>query len=153
MRVQELLKLRGIEFEVLPHESTYSAQRMARAVHVCGDLVAKTVLLRADDQFIVAVLPATHQIYLEMALDALDAATLELADELDFDQLFPDCEHGVVPPFGSFYGLTTLVDASLTEDDEIVFESNGSREAIRMKYRAFELIERPIVAVFAYHVF
>lgn len=151
MKVQQFLDQQGVSFEVLPHEPTYSAQRMAQAVHVPGDNVAKTVLLKADGQFILAVLPATHQIHLEMARDALAAHTLELASEDELAHVFADCELGALPPFGSQYGLETLVDASLSEDDDIVFEGNAHREAFRMKYRQFEELENPQVAVFAYH--
>lgn len=153
MVVQQFLRERGIEFEVLPHEATYSAQRMAQAVHVCGDNVAKTVLLKADGRFVLAVLPATHHVYLEMARLAVGAAEIRLADEPDFRAVFSDCELGVLPPFGSQYGLPTLVDASLTEDDEIVFDGNGHREAIRVKFRDYEELERPTIAVFSYHTY
>lgn len=151
MKVQQFLDERGIAFEVLTHEPTFSAQRMAQAVHVCGDNVAKTVLLKADGQFVLAVLPATHQIHLEMAREALAAHLVELAPENELVSVFPDCERGALPPFGSQYGLETLVDASLAEDDEIVFEGNAHREAFRMKYRQYEDLENPQVAVFAYH--
>ncbi|HWC88008.1 MAG TPA: YbaK/EbsC family protein [Pirellulales bacterium] len=151
MKVQQFLDSRGISFEMLPHEPTFSAQRMAQAVHVSGDNVAKTVLLKADGQFVLAVLPATHQIHLEMAREALAAHLLELADEDELAKVFSDCEVGAVPPFGTQYGIETLVDASLAEDDEIVFEGNAHRQAFRMKYRDFEDLENPQVAVFGYH--
>jgi Ala-tRNA(Pro) deacylase len=151
VKVQQFLDSRGISFEMLPHEPTFSAQRMAQAVHVSGDNVAKTVLLKADGQFVLAVLPATHQIHLEMAREALAAHLLELADEDELAKVFSDCEVGAVPPFGTQYGIETLVDASLAEDDEIVFEGNAHRQAFRMKYRDFEDLENPQVAVFGYH--
>jgi Ala-tRNA(Pro) deacylase len=151
MRVQQFLSERGIPFDVIKHEPTFSAQRMAEAVHVPGDNVAKTVLLKADDHFVLAVLPATFQVYLEMAQEALSAHVVELAGEEDLRRIFPDCELGALPPFGSQYGLQTLVDASLTEDDQIVFEGNDRREAIQIAYRDYEELEQPQVAVFSYH--
>jgi Ala-tRNA(Pro) deacylase len=149
--VQQFLDARGVPFELLPHEPTFSAQRMAQAVHVRGDNVAKAVLLKADGQYVLAVLPATHQIHLEMAREALAAHLVELASEQELSDLFNDCEVGSTPPFGSQYGIETLVDASLAEDDEIVFEGNAHRQSFRMKYRDFEDLENPQVAVFAYH--
>lgn len=151
MKVQQFLNSRGIAFEMLPHEPTFSAQRMAQAVHVSGENVAKPVLLKADGQFVLAVVPATHQIHLEMAREALAAHHLELASEDELANMFPDCELGALPPFGTQYGVETLVDASLAEDDEIVFEGNAHRNAFRMKYRDYEDLEHPQVAVFAYH--
>lgn len=151
MRVQQFLRDKGIVFDVLTHEPTYSAQRMAEAVHVCGDNVAKAVLLKVDDHFVLAVLPATFQVHLEMACEALEAHRVELASEQDLKQVFCDCEFGAALPFGSQYGLQTLVDASLTEDTEIVFEGNAHREAISMRYRDYEELEQPQVAVFSFH--
>jgi len=47
--------------------------------------------------------------------------------------------------------VKTLVDEPLTHDEEIVFEGNTHQEAIRMKYREFEQLEKPQVAAFTYH--
>jgi Ala-tRNA(Pro) deacylase len=151
MDVQRFLQERGVAFEVLPHDPTFSAQRMAEAVHTCGDNVAKMVLVKADGKPVLTVMPATHHLYLEMAREALGATRVELASEPDLKRFFPDCEVGALSPFGSQYGMRTLVDASLTEDEEIVFESNAHRVALRMKYQAFEELERPQIALFAYH--
>ncbi|MGE5754193.1 MAG: aminoacyl-tRNA deacylase, partial [Planctomycetaceae bacterium] len=60
-----------------------------------------------------------------------------------------DCERGALPPFGSRYGLKTLVDESLTRDERIVFEGNTLHEAIRMSYRDYADLERPQVADFS----
>jgi Ala-tRNA(Pro) deacylase len=76
-----------------------------------------------------------------------DRAKKTLEGELA--QFFTDCELGAVPPFGSHYGVDTLVDESLTHDNLIVFEGGSHREAICMSYRDFEEIERPQVAVFS----
>lgn len=151
MQVQDWLAARGAEFEELPHEAAYSSQRLAQAVHVRGDLVAKAVLLEVDDRFVVAVVPATHQIHLEMVRDALNAHHVELAGEHELAAHFPDCEWGALLPFGSKYGLQTIVDYTLAEADEIVFEANDHRRAIRMSYRQFAELERPDVAVLSYH--
>ena len=109
---------------------------MAQALHVHGQDVAKTVLLRANGgyRYIVAVLPPTKRIDLELAAGALGGSKLELATELEIAEHCPDCEIGALPPFGSQYGMKTLVDESLCEDGEIVFEGNTHEEAIRMKF-------------------
>ena len=45
--------------------------------------------------------------------------------------------------------MKTIVERSLTADEEIVFEGNNHREAIRMRYEDFRDIEQPLVARFA----
>ena len=59
--------------------------------------------------------------------------------------LCPDCEIGALPPFGSQYGLKTVVDESLLADEHIVFEGNTHAEAIRMRLDDFRNLEHPLV--------
>ncbi len=152
MNVQQFLRSHNVQYDVIPHRSTYDAQRMAQTLHVPGQEVAKTVLLCADQGFayIVVVLPATKNVDLAAASRALGGAKLELATEVEIHEHCPDCEMGVLPPFGSQCGMKTIVDKSLTEDEEIVFEGNSHQEAIRMKYSDFHDLEEPLVASIAW---
>ena len=152
MNVKEFLNENHVRFRTVLHQPTPSAQRMAHSLHVPGDTVAKTVVLKADDNYILAVVPATHCVDLAMAREALAAKNLELAHEEDFAKRFPDCERGAIPPFGSRFALGTLVDESLTHDEFIVFEGDSHAEAICVRYRDFEEIEDPVVSVFSHHV-
>ena len=151
MKVEELLRQNGVWFEAIPHRTTFTAQRTAEAVHVTGDEVAKTVVLKADDRYVLAVLQATRNVDLERARTALGVKATRLATERELATLFPDCELGALPPFGSRYGLTTLVDEPLTHDAQVVIEGNSHDMAIRMNYADFARLERPRVAAFSYH--
>jgi Ala-tRNA(Pro) deacylase len=95
------------------------------------------------------VLPATKRVDLQRLSHCLGDSHLELATEGDVAKHCPDCEVGVLPPFGSQYGLNTVMDESLSEDGEIVFEANNHHEAIRMKVSDFRFIEQPLVCSFA----
>jgi Ala-tRNA(Pro) deacylase len=148
MNVREFLQTESVPFEVLPHHNTYTAQHLAQTLDVPGDNVAKTVLLRVDNEFVLAVLPATHQVSLSMAADCLHAKSVELASEDELTVVFPDCELGVAPPFGKQYGVQTIVDRSLTEDEHIVFEGNSHSEAIYLRYQDYAKIEQPRVESF-----
>ena len=44
--------------------------------------------------------------------------------------------------------MLTIVDASIDEDEEILFESNTHHESVRMLLRDFRFIEQPIVGHF-----
>ena len=152
MKTRELLRGHGVRFEVIEHLTTFTAQRMAQAVHVSGEDVAKTVLLCADTKYVVAVLPATHSIDLDKLPGILGAKEVTLANETECSELFPDSEFGVVPPFASQYGLETVIDEPLTKHKEIVFEGDAHDEAIRLLYEDYEKIEQPRVANFSHHI-
>jgi Ala-tRNA(Pro) deacylase len=147
MNLQTFLKERRVPFDILTHEPTYDAQHMAQAVHVPGREVAKTVLLRANHgyKYVVAVLSATSMIDFQQAAKALGGSELSLATEVEMTGVCPDCEIGALPPFGSHYGLETVVDESLAADEWIVFEGNTHAESIRMKFADFCDLEHPLV--------
>ena len=63
--------------------------------------------------------------------------------------MFPDCEPGVVPPFGRLYGLTTLVDSGFSEIGDIVVSANTRHEGLWMHFRDFAAIEEPEQASFS----
>jgi len=149
MKLDEMLSSRRIPFERLHHRPAYTANRMAQALHVKGKDVAKTVLLRTDRGYVLAVLPATHQIDLSQLRHELGTQRIEMATEDEMDSLFPDCERGAIPPFGSMYNLPTVVDESLAKDKEITFESQCHEEAVRIAYEDFEKLEHPQMAHFA----
>ena len=147
----EYLEQNHISFDVVMHPKTFDAQHLAQAVHVPGRNVAKGVLVRVDrtNRYILAVLPATHRIDINQLSKAIGGSEVQLATEFEVAERFPDCEFGALPPFGSRYGIETLVDRSLTTDEYIVFEADKHDEAIRMRYAAFNELEHPSVVSFA----
>jgi Ala-tRNA(Pro) deacylase len=144
MRLDEFLTGRGVAYERLHHRPAYSANRVAQALHVPGREVAKAVLLRTGRGYALAVLPATRRVDLRRLGEDLWGEEVEVASEAEVGRVFPDCEAGAMPPFGSLYHLPTVVDESLAEDEQIVFEAQTHAEAIRMAYRDYEALEHPI---------
>jgi Ala-tRNA(Pro) deacylase len=142
MRIANFLTECHIPFEVLPHPPAFTAQRLARYLHVKGSQVAKGVLLRGPDGLVLAVLPATHQIDLA-GLGRELGGTVALADEADIADVFNDCEWGVVPAFGRLYGLKTLLDESLAPEALIVLDAHTHVEALRLRCGDFERLEAP----------
>lgn len=149
MNVREFLETRGVNYEHIPHRATFEAQRLAEVVAVSGYEVAKTVLLRVDGGYMLAVLPAPMLVDLDLARESLRAQNVQLASEAEFNRIFPDCEIGAIPPFGSQYGLKTIVEETLTEDDEIVFQGNTHEDAFRIRFADFQRLEDPLLARFA----
>ena len=147
MNIAEFLDAKKVAFKTFDHPAAYDAQHLAQVMRVPGRVVAKTVLLNANGgyRYLVAVLPATKRIDIAKASAALGGSKLRLATEMEVAEHCPDCEFGVLPPFGSQYGMVTLVDESLTKDIEIIFEGNTHRDAIRMKFEDFRRIEAPLI--------
>jgi Ala-tRNA(Pro) deacylase len=148
MHIEQYLTNKGVWFEKILHRPTFTAQAAGRAMHVLPTEIAKGVLIKADG-YVLAVVPAYSHVDLVAIREALDADDVLLVHESELMQHFPDCELGAVPPFGSHYGMRTVVDDSLSHQPEIIFCGNRHREAFRMQYHDFREIERPQVAAIA----
>jgi Ala-tRNA(Pro) deacylase len=144
-KLKEYLDNNQVKYNVLTHEIAYTAA----ATHVSGKELAKSVVVNADDKFVLAILPANLKVDLERLKNVLNAGAVRLAHESEFSSLFPGCDRGAMPPFGNLYGIDVCVDESLTRDDEIVFNACTHVDAIRMKYEDFERLAKPRVVSFA----
>jgi Ala-tRNA(Pro) deacylase len=113
-----------------------------------GKELAKTVVLWAGEQMILAVLPAPNHVKLDK-LGAELGKSLRLASEQEFSSRFPDCEPGAMPPVGSLYNLPVYVDQSLAADQAIVFNAGTHHDAIRMRYDDFVRLVKPKICSFA----
>lgn len=150
MYVLDFIGSRGVWFEALLHHPASSSTKRAGNVHVPGRRVAKAVLIKAGDSFVLAVLPSTSRIDLGQLSKVVGAtgSDLRLATPDELFAIFPDCEPGVVPPFGRLYGLTTLVDSGLAEITDIVLGANTRHEGLRMHFTDFQALEEPMRASF-----
>lgn len=143
-RLESYLREQGVFFEVAVHPLAYTAQEVAASEHVSGYLVAKPVIVRCGERFVMAVVTAPQRLDLEK-LSKVMGQPCRLAQESEFAALFPDCEVGAHPPFGNLYGLPVYVDRRLAQDPEIVFRCGSHRETMRVRYADFERLVQPVV--------
>jgi Ala-tRNA(Pro) deacylase len=142
MRIPDFLAEQEVPFESLLHPPAFTAQRRARYLRVPGRRVAKAVLLDGPRGPVLAVLPATHRVDTDALARELDGP-VRLADAREVADVFRDCEWGAVPPFGSLYGVPTLLDEGLHPEAQIVFEGHSHMHTLRLLCRDFERLERP----------
>jgi Ala-tRNA(Pro) deacylase len=151
MDLKQFLDAQNIAYTVLPHSWSHGAADVATAVHTLPQQVAKTVMLHANHSFrdLVALVPADAKIDFEKVSHMIGGAEIRLATEQDVAVRCPDCERGVLPPFGSQYGMLTIADESLASQEEIVIESNTRSEALQLRWEDFRRLENPLVGRFA----
>jgi Ala-tRNA(Pro) deacylase len=140
------LERSAIPHEIIKHPPAFTAHTVATSVHVPDHEIAKTLIMRADDRFVMLVLPADHRLDDHSIRSVLGVRHASLAQEKDLGQIFPDCEIGAMPPFGNLYGLQVIVDASLADDAEIVFNACTHTHAIRMRTADYLRLVHPFVA-------
>lgn len=146
--LKEYLDREHVHYEVLSHPEAFRAVAIAQTLHTPEKEMAKVVIVKVDEQFVMTVLPASSQVDFHRLKDVFMTNHVRLATEEEFKDLFPDCELGAMPPFGTLYGLPVFVDQLLTEDDTIVFQAGTHSEAIRMRYMDFAALVFPVVEEF-----
>lgn len=142
-KLSEFLDKEGVKYTTLFHSRAYTAQEVAASTHIPGKEMAKTVMVKIDGKMAMAVVPASQKVDFERIRETTSARKVELAEEKEFENLFPDCEVGAMPPFGNLYGLDVFVAKKLAEDDEIAFNSGSHTEVTRLHYADFERLVHP----------
>ena len=145
-RLHDYLHKQHVPYEVIPHARAITARETAAKAHVRDDMLAKTVMIKLDGRLVMAVLPATRRVHLERLRKLTGADRIELATEAEFNDRFPDCEIGAMPPFGNLYGMEVFVDEELALDEDLIFNDGTHTDLVRMPYDQFERLVDPIPA-------
>jgi len=152
MPVQKLkafLEENSVKFTMIQHSRAFTAQEIAGLTHIPGKELAKTVMVIIAGGVAMAVIPASHRVDFKSLTDVV-GASVELADEGDFVELFPNCDMGAMPPFGNLYDMPVYVSEALAEDEFIAFSAGSHAEVIRLEYADFERLVNPIIGRFSY---
>ena len=150
-RLEAFLRNEDVSFNKIAHHKTYTAQRTAADTHISGKEIAKTVIVKLDGQMCMVVLPGDMQIDINLLREATGAKDIRLATEMEFKDLFENCEVGAMPPFGNLYDMPVYVAEALKEDVFIAFNAGTHSLLIQMKYADFERLVQPTVMKIAYH--
>ncbi|MDJ0655667.1 MAG: YbaK/EbsC family protein [Xanthomonadales bacterium] len=144
-QLKDFLDREGVRYVSIKHSQAFTAQEIAASAHIKGKELAKTVIVRIDGKYCMAVLPASYHIHMGHLQDALKATSVALATEEEFADMFADCELGAMPPFGNLYDMDVYVAQELTEDEVIAFNAGSHTELFRLTYKDFEKLVQPTV--------
>lgn len=148
-KLTNYLDEKGIKYVVVRHSKAFTAQEVAASAHIPGKEMVKTVMVKVDDEIKMFVLPSTHDVDFEAIKDTFNAENVELASEAEFEDMFPDCEIGAMPPFGNLFDMETYVAEVLTEDEEIAFNAGTHKEIVKLNYKDFEDLVNPEIVPIA----
>jgi Ala-tRNA(Pro) deacylase len=142
-RLDTYLRDHDVAYAFQKHEGAFTAQEVAAAEHVPGYMFAKAVIVEADGDLAMAIVPAPSRIDLDKVARALGASEAHLASENRFGSQFPDCEVGAMPAFGNLYGVPVIVDRGLTHNPTIVTQAGSHTETVTVAYADFERLVKP----------
>lgn len=140
------LQAHSIEYELLAHPHTESSMVTAAATHVPGDRLAKAVIVKDGDDYLMVVVPSDYHVSLG-ALHRKLGRNVGLATEPELVSLFPDCDPGAAPPVGAAYGLKAMVDVRLLEQPEVFFDAGDHEHLVKMSGPSFTTLQADAEAI------
>lgn len=130
-KLEALLSKHHIPYQLQNHLPAYSAQHVAQNAHISGYQLAKSVIIIAEKELTMLVMPAPYTVNLAELKQTLNVNHLLLAKESEFRGYFPQCEIGAIPPFGQLYGMQVLVADCILDNKHIAF-SAGRHDEVMM---------------------
>lgn len=150
MTVLEYLDKYAAEYEVEEEGSGVCVEEFAARKHGGGTEVAKPVVISADGQYYMCVLPSYCEVDLSVVRDKLGVGEVEFVESGEVMGLFPFCAEGAESPLGALYGLPTLMDSALDKDEYIVFQGESFEKAIFMSISEYKRLASPRVFSFGH---
>jgi Ala-tRNA(Pro) deacylase len=137
----------GVRHEIIEHRTTHTAVAEARAAGVPPEDAAKTIALRDEQGYRLAVIPASARLDLGKVRALLGAGkALRLATEEEMASDFEDFEVGALPPFGPLLPAAEILDRRLLEHERILCSGGDHRHGVLVDPREIVRVADPRVA-------
>jgi Ala-tRNA(Pro) deacylase len=133
--VCRFLTERGIDYTLTEHGERFTAAAEARASGVDLDRAAKAVVLRDDDGYCIAIIPASERLDLARARRVLGRHALRLATEAELGADFAAFELGAIPPLGELLGVDAILDPRLPAHGQVLCNAGDHRHSLVLDAR------------------
>lgn len=147
-RLVSRLSEAGVSFTHTHHRPAYTSAEAAEVRGAPLHSGAKALIVKSDAGFVMAVLPADLSLDGKALRKYLGSKGLRFAtpeEVMELTTLTP----GSIPPFGSLFGLRTVCDDRLQENEFINFNAGSHTDSLQLRTADFLAFERPVLAAIA----
>lgn len=131
-RLEGFLRAKQARYDVVPQAGVVTAQEQAAASRTPGRWMAKVLIVKERDGYVMAVLPASTVLDPNRLKGLIGHGEIRLATVEEIASVVPDCAPGAIPPFGSLFGLRSFVDRALLEAPSVTMPGGDLATSIRM---------------------
>ena len=150
-RVCQLLESKDVSYDVLRHEAVYTSEEAAAVRGTPLASGAKALICKGGDGVVMFVLPADRKLASREIRRARKWRKLRFLGRDEVLEL-TGLQPGSIPPFGSLFGLVTLCDERLAENERINFNAGDHSISVSMTYVDYARVESPEMGLFATEV-
>jgi prolyl-tRNA editing enzyme YbaK/EbsC (Cys-tRNA(Pro) deacylase) len=161
-KITKLLDEAKTKYKLIEHRVVYTAHDAAQTTKKKLSEIAKVVLVKADKDFVLIVLPAGKYVDLGGIKKALKAKKVSMASEKDITK-YLKTKVGLLHPFGSLFklphhpslspkvarGLGVLLDKGMMKTKKMIASAGSYTHSVEISLKDFEKLAQPVKGVFA----
>lgn len=147
-KIIKILNSGQVQYKLINHEATVTCEDAARVRNTLPSQGAKAIIMYADNEPILLVLPCSRKIDFGLFKKSVNIKDLRMATP---DEIFrlTGLQIGSIPPAGSVLNLKTYLDQELTLVDEICFNAGAVDVSIMIKIDDYIELEKPQILSFS----
>jgi prolyl-tRNA editing enzyme YbaK/EbsC (Cys-tRNA(Pro) deacylase) len=147
-KVTKLLDKAKVHYKIISHKVVYTAHDAAQTTKKKLSEIAKVVLIKADKDFVLIVLPAGKYVDFAGIKKALKAKKVSMASEKDISK-YLKTKVGLLHPFGSEYNLKTLLDKGMSRAKKMMVSAGTYTDSLEFAVKDFEKLAKPLKGAFS----
>jgi len=154
VKVINYLKKNKIKYEIIEHRKVFTALDSAQTQKIKPLQVVKTLVMKLDKDYCLALLPASKNLDKAKFKKAVGNAQARSVHKIDFakepwmKKNLPG-KVGATPAFGRMLELPVYMDGVLFKLKELILNTGDYTQSFKIKIKDFIKLEEPIKANFS----
>lgn len=140
--IVQLLESKKVEYQLLEHEPVYTSEQAAEIRGLSLAEGAKSLLLKANKEFILVVLPGDQKLDSKKVKTIMGTKKLRFASPEEVIDIM-GCEIGACYPFGNISEIRTIVDPKLSKNISVSFNPGLHHKTIRLSWVDYACLVQP----------
>ncbi len=141
-KIKQILDSNNVDYQIIEHQPTPTSEESAKARGEEMKTGAKAILMKANDYFMLAVLPADKKIDGKKLRKILKVKKLRFANQEELYEI-TNCKKGAVPPFGDLLNVNMIIDKLLFTNKFMAFNAGSLTKSIKMQTKDYFEIVKP----------
>ncbi|MBT6690993.1 hypothetical protein HOB10_01515 [Candidatus Parcubacteria bacterium] len=143
----------GIKHDILEHKTVYTAIDAANTMKRKMDQVAKSLLVKADKDYFVVLLPADHNLNMDKLKAVIkkeygkEVKVVKIPGEKIAREVLK-IKNDAMAAFGSLYKLPVVMEKKLEKVKKVVFSSDSYNHSVEMAVKDFVKLEEVLMGSF-----
>ncbi len=152
-KLAKYLEKSGIKHNILEHKTVYTAYDAAATMGKKLSEVVKTLLVAADKDYYLAIIPADHNLDFKKLSREISkiigkkVKSVKIPGEEIMGKLLK-IKAGAMSAFGGFHNLPLILEKNLLKTKKAVFASGSFRHSVEMAVKDFVKLENAALASF-----